>query len=180
MIIHHNYSAEQIALGVDPKARFSSGQWRAICPYHQGSKQNCYFKDRHDGLPLINCFAGCTFGDITSVLIPRGLWPEPKKEAPPSNVHTLTDKTDMQCFCWGHEKYLKLGIPTTTTDRSLYRQYKRVLYSPFTPGEVVEMHMFCLTYSADVKRGETPTPEEDSKFMTFQKVTYEKGVPYAW
>jgi hypothetical protein len=72
-------SAGAIAVAVDPKARFSGGQWRARCPVHQGSSQNFYVRDGRDSV-LLHCFRGCEFEELADNLRSRGLWPDKKKE----------------------------------------------------------------------------------------------------
>jgi hypothetical protein len=84
----------------------------------------------------------------------------------------------MQSFCAAHEYNLRKSIPTCMKAQGLYRQYQRVLCTPFTPGEIIEMHLYCLLYRADIRKGKPTAPEDDNKFLAFQRVVYEKGVPY--
>jgi len=48
----------------------------------------------------------------------------------------------------------------------------------FTPTELQALHKFCLKYRDLVRGGGKPTPEQDEKFMAFQKVCYAEGVAY--
>ena len=42
----------------------------------------------------------------------------------------------------------------------------------FTPAELQALHRFCLKYRDLVRAGNKPTPEQDARFMRYQRVTY--------
>jgi hypothetical protein len=48
----------------------------------------------------------------------------------------------------------------------------------FTDRELQAMHRWCLKYRDLVRSGGTPTPEQDEKFLLFQKACYAEGVAY--
>lgn len=172
----HQLDAEQIAFALDKPRRVGADRYQACCPAHD-DKSPSFSITQKDERVLFYCFAGCSQGEVIDALRSLGLWPE---EREPAKVETLVDREEMQAFCQAHENMLRRIIPTTSKARRLYRQYQRVLYSPFTPGEVIEMHLFCLLYKADVRAEKPTTTDDDAKFMAYQKVVYNKGVPYAW
>ena len=174
--MNKNYTAEIIALSLDKGRRIGTDRYLACCPAHNDKSPSFSLTQSADKV-LFHCFAGCGQTEVIDSLRGRGLWP---KEREPAQVETLIDREEMWAFCQAHENNLQRRIPTSSTHQRLYRQYQRILYSPFTAGEVVEMHMYCLAYQADVRAGKDTTPEDDKKFMTFAEVVYEKGIPYVW
>ncbi len=46
----------------------------------------------------------------------------------------------------------------------------------FTQAELQAMHSRCIKYRNIVQAGGTPTPEQDARFLKFQRVTYAMGV----
>ena len=170
-------SAEQIAFALEKGYRIAPNRYMACCPAHDDKNPSFAITQTSEKI-LLYCFAGCSQGEVIEALRQRGLWPGP---AQPAEVHSLIDREDMLAFCLAHESMLKRDIPTSTSHQRLYRQYQRVLCKPFTPGEIAEMHLYCLCYSADVKAGKTPSPEECETFRLYSRVVYSVGViPYAW
>jgi hypothetical protein len=171
-----NISAQTIAeaLGGD---RIGPDRYMARCPAHDDRNPSFAITQTSEMI-LLYCFAGCPQGEVIEALRRRDLWPE---EKPPAEIETLIDREEMLTFCLVHESNLKRDIPTSTAEKRLYRQFQRVLCKPFTPGEIVEMDLYCRCYSADVKAGKTPTADEHETFMLYQKIVVEVGVlPYAW
>jgi hypothetical protein len=50
------------------------------------------------------------------------------------------------------------------------------LEQPFTHLELQAMHSWCIKYQYFYQAGGTPTPEQDARFLKFQRVTYAMGV----
>ncbi len=48
----------------------------------------------------------------------------------------------------------------------------------FTLEELAALQHWCLKYSALVKSGRTPTPEQDARFLRYSAVCYRTGVAY--
>jgi hypothetical protein len=48
-----------------------NGRWTARCPAHDDKKPSLSIKEGHDGKPLLNCHAGCTYDDILAALDPE-------------------------------------------------------------------------------------------------------------
>ena len=46
----------------------------------------------------------------------------------------------------------------------------------FTEDELRQMQIYCLKYRDLVRSGGTPAPDQDEKFLAFQKVCYAEGV----
>lgn len=169
--------AEQIAFALDKGHRVGPNRYMACCPAHSDKTPSFSITQTSEKV-LLYCFAGCSQGEVIEALRQRGLWPEP---AQPAEVHSLIDREEMLAFCLAHEAMLKRDMLTSTAHKRLYQQYQRVLCKPFTPGEIAEMHLYCLCYSADVKAGKTPSPEECETFRLYSRVVYSVGViPYAW
>ena len=170
-------SAEQIAFALEKGRRIAPNRYMACCPAHDDHNPSFAITQTPENI-LLYCFAGCSQSEVISALQRLDLWPQ---RTPPANVETLIDREEMLTFCLAHEAMLKRDIPTSTAHQRLYRQYQRVLCQPFTPGEISEMHLYCLCYSAKVKAGETPSPEENDTFRLYSRVVYSVGViPYAW
>lgn len=169
-------SAEQIAFALDKPRIVGTDKYLACCPAHDDRSPSFSITQQGDRV-LFYCFAGCRQEEVIDALRSRGLWPEERKAA---SVEVLLDHDEMRAFCAAHENMLRRNIPTSSKHQRLYRQYQRILYSPFTAGEVIEMHLFCLAYQSDVRGGKFPTDEDTEKFMTFSRIVYEKGVPYGW
>tara|TARA_B110000503_G_scaffold139976_1_gene229646 strand:- start:2186 stop:2716 length:531 start_codon:yes stop_codon:yes gene_type:complete len=174
MRIVHQLSAEQIAYGLEMPRQLARGQYQACCPAHTDKSPSLSITEKA-GKVLLYCFSGCTQTEVIEALVSRGLWPKKSKKA---KVHTLVDRLEMESFCAAHVYNLRKQIPTSTKHQRLYRQYQRVLCSPFTPGELIEMNLFCMLYQADTRKGKTSTPDDDEKFLAFSRVVYDKGVPY--
>ena len=167
-------TADRVAPAIDPKATpLRNGEWKVRCPVHGGSSQNLYLRDGDDRL-LVHCFAGCRGDDVIQYLRSQHLLPSLKREAPQPPI------TEIREFIAAHENMLRRGIPTSTDAQRTYRTYQRLHYKPLTPGEVAEMHFYCLAYGSKVRSGEKPTPAEDRTFMAYRKIITEKGVPYEW
>ena len=49
----------------------------------------------------------------------------------------------------------------------------------FTEEELEYANLWCVTYRDNVKKGYTPTPEEDAKFRKYSDLCYREGVAYA-
>lgn len=41
---------------------------------------------------------------------------------------------------------------------------------------LLDFHKYCLAYRNKVRSGETPTEEENRKFMAYQKICYQTGI----
>lgn len=173
--LSHKISAESIAHALPGCRKTGAHSWCTHC-LSCGGKNFC-ITDK-GGKPLFKCWGGCSQRDVIQALQRDGLWPEKKKRT--AKIHTLTDKREMRAFIGAHEYNLKRGIPTITKHQRLYSQYQRILYAPFSAGEVAEMHLFCLAYQADVRKGKATTPKDDEMFTGFSRLVYELGVPYAW
>jgi CHC2 zinc finger len=171
-------TAEGIALALDKPRRTGPDTFTACCPAHDDRSPSFTATQKGDRV-LLHCFSGCSQREVIDALRQRGLWPEKKKRRT-AKIHSLIDKVEMRAFIGAHEYNLKKGIPTTTKHQQLYSQYQRILYAPFTPGEVAEMDLFCRLYQSDVKAGRTPTLEEDRRFMAFSRAVCAMGVPYAY
>lgn len=172
--------AATIAAGLDKARQVGPGRWTACCPAHLDENPSLSLTDRN-GRTLLFCHSGCSQEAVLHALRARGLWPEAKLPRP-EKATTLYSETEMRASVSAHENNLKRGIPTATRDQRRYRQFVRVLCRPFTPEEVVEANMFALVYQAAVRRGETPTPDEDRHFMICNKVhdAMQGYVPYEW
>lgn len=169
--------AEQIAFALDKGHRVGPNRYMACCPAHSDKTPSFSITQTSEKV-LLYCFAGCSQGEVIEALRQRGLWPEP---AQPAEVHSLIDREEMLAFCLAHEAMLKRDMLTSTAHKRLYQQYQRVLCKPFTPGEIAEMHLYCLCYQADVRAGKKTTPQDDETFMLYQQIVYKVGViPYAW
>lgn len=48
--------------------------WVARCPAHQDTSPSLSIGEGDDGRILLNCFSGCTWGEVTDALRARGLW----------------------------------------------------------------------------------------------------------
>lgn len=48
----------------------------------------------------------------------------------------------------------------------------------FTLEELAALQHYCLRYSALVRSGRTPTPEQDARFLRYSAVCYRTGVAY--
>lgn len=48
----------------------------------------------------------------------------------------------------------------------------------FTRDEIEYYHLYCLVYRESVRRGETPTPDEDARFRRFSGICYQHGGQY--
>ena len=70
--------AQTIAETLDLKKNGTG--WRGPCPVCGGSAKATKFSiaDGRNGAPIVKCFAGCTFEQISAELRERGLWPEAK------------------------------------------------------------------------------------------------------
>ncbi len=174
-LMQHPLVAEQIAHALPGCRKVSGSSWRACCPAHDDESPSLNITERN-GKVLLKCWSGCGQSEVIDALRRLHLWPDAKRQ--PAKVHTLTDKREMRAFVAAHEYNLKRNIPTSTKHKQLYGQYQRVLCSPFTPGEVVESHLWCLQYSAAVRRGEVPGPEADSRFLRISRIVRDKVIPY--
>lgn len=98
----------------------------------------------------------------------------------PVETISLYSEVEAAAFVRAHEGMLRRGISTSATHQQLYRQFQRVLCAPFTPGEVVDAHFFCLAYSGAVQRGEHPSDEDAEIFLLCAKVrdAVKRYVPY--
>lgn len=165
---------------------YGKSRWKAACPAHGGKDRNLQVTECSDGTILLKCWShGCTADEICGALCLklRDLFPrDPNWRPEPEKVITLFDKVEMMAFIMAHEQNLRLQVPTSTHDQRLYRQYQRVICSPFTPEEVIGAHLFCLEYHAAVKRGESPDKEADEKFMVCVDVRRAVGgyLPYEY
>jgi hypothetical protein len=74
--------AEYIARSLDKCFNAGHGQWRVICPVHNGKSSNLYIKDGGGNKVLLHCFHGCANTEIIEALKQRGLWPEKKTTSP--------------------------------------------------------------------------------------------------
>lgn len=176
--ILHQFTAENIAHALPGCRKVKPGQWKACCPAHTDNTPSLSITERN-GKALFKCWSGCDQRDIIAALQRQGLWPE-KKARQSAKIHTLTDKREMRAFIGAHEYNLKHGIPTNTKHQRLYQQYQRLLCSPFSPGEVIEMDLYCRLYRSDVKAGKTPSPDDSKKFMAFNRALVNREVPYAY
>lgn len=173
-------SVEQIAAGLEKVRQTGPDQWTACCPAHPDENPSLALTQKGDHV-LVYCRSGCGQDAVLDALRARGLWPEsraPRADKPT----TLYSATEMRAFVAAHERNLKRGIPTATRDQRRYRQYVRALCRPFTPEEIVEAHLYCLVYQGAVRRGETPTADEDDRFLLCNRVhdVMQGWVPYAW
>ena len=48
----------------------------------------------------------------------------------------------------------------------------------FSPEELQQMHRYCLKYRDLVRGGGTPTPEQDTQFMVYQRICHQEGVAH--
>ena len=71
-------------------------------------------------------------------------------------------------------------MTTSTKHQRRYRQYQRILCRPFSPSEVVDMHLYCLVYQATVRRGGKPTIGEDRTFRLYNRALLKLEVPHEW
>jgi|GEM_PF-6427223 len=170
-------TAAQIAFALDKPRQVGSDRYQACCPCHEDKSPSFSIEQSGDRV-LFYCFGGCSQTDVIDALRTRGLWPEERKTA---DVKTLVDRNELLACCLAHEFNLKRGTATSTKHQRLYRQYQRVLCSPFTPDEIAEMHLFCLLYQSDVRGGGTPTAGDDSTFMDYQRAVHlTEYAPDAW
>lgn len=169
--------AEQIAFALDKGHRVGPNRYMACCPAHSDKTPSFSITQTSEKV-LLYCFAGCSQGEVIEALRGLGLWPEQRRTA---DIETLIDRQEMLAFCLAHESMLKRDIPTSTAHKRLYQQYQRVLCKPFTPGEITEMHLYCLCYRADLRAGKTPTSDASETFRLYSQIIYSVGViPYAW
>jgi len=177
---HQNYSnhrtAESIAHALPGCRRIRANEFKACCPAHDDKSPSLSITQSRDKV-LLKCWAGCSQREVIAALQRIGLWPERKERK--AKVHTLIDKQEMRAFIAAHEHNLRRRIPTSAKHQRLYKQYQRVIYAPFSPGEVVEMRLFCELYAAGVKAGRAPSPEDDRRFAAFSRAVEAMGVPYA-
>ncbi len=121
-----NLSAESIATGVDPKARFSGGQWRARCPVHDGTSQNFYVKDSGESV-LLHCFRGCTFEELTDTLRSRGLWADRKQQDPPQGF-TKDELEYYHLWCLSYRESVRKGYQPTKEEDAKFRRLSTITY----------------------------------------------------
>ncbi len=124
---------------------------------------------------MVHCWAGCSQSEVINALQQRGLWPKKKHTA---NVQPLVTLPEMRALMGAVEYNLKRNIPNTTKHMQLYRHYLRAVYSPFSVGEMIEMHLFCLAFKHDVRAGIPVTEVDEKKFMSFSKIIDKKGLPH--
>jgi hypothetical protein len=60
----------------------------------------------------------------------------------------------------------------------LAKTHSTVCRSGFTLEELAALQHYCLRYSALVKSGRTPTPEQDARFLRYSAVCYHTGAAY--
>jgi hypothetical protein len=48
----------------------------------------------------------------------------------------------------------------------------------FSPGDLIPLHRYCLHYRSLVRSGQTPTQEQDERFMRYQEICYAEGVAH--
>lgn len=170
-------TAEQIAHGLPNCRKQGKYSWRTECPACGG--QNLTITDKN-GKALFKCWNGCNQKELIHSFQRHGLWRSPSTTT--ATVHQMTSRATMVGFCLSHEALMrKCPEAAHSRDRRQYQQYQRILCSPYTPGEVAEAHLYCLAYSADVRRGLVPGPDADRKFLALQKIVAKVGsVPREW
>jgi hypothetical protein len=174
----HDLSAEHIASALHKGRQIGPDRWQACCPAHDDKSPSFTITQKADRV-LFHCFAGCSQAEVISALRSRGLWPEAHKKSRPvadMAAHKLMLKARVRAY----EQDRRRGIPPTTKERRCYQRASGMLASPFTGGELVEMHLWCLLYKVDRHYGRPSTRNDDLQFMTFSRVVYEKGVPLEW
>lgn len=60
----------------------------------------------------------------------------------------------------------------------LANAYSTLCRCGFTLEELAALQHYCLKYSALVKSGRTPTPEQDARFLCYSAVCYRTGAAY--
>ena len=125
----------------------------------------------------MHCFGGCSQDDVIEALRAMLLWNE---KSEPRAIESKYDTVEAIALCRAYEEDRKHGIQPTTKERNRYRQTKGILCSPYTIDDVAEMHFWCLVYRANVRSGALPTAEESEKFMRYQAIVVERGVPCEW
>ena len=175
-----NLSAESIALNLDKGRRIRAGEYQACCPAHHDASPSLSLTQNGDTV-LWYCHAGCSQMTVRDALASRGLLPKPKAPRP-AKAATLYDEVEMKAFIHAYEAARMKNVPTSTKAQCLYRQFQRSICSPFTPGELMEAHMFCLAYRSALGRGERPSQDEDAWFRICSEIHYAIGgyVPYEY
>lgn len=94
-----------------------------------------------------------------------------------ASTHALKSDQEMRRFIRICESAQSNGEKMSLPDRNLYNQYWRILASPFTASELIEMHALCRNFRDELHAGGTPSIADQDRFMAFSKVVYEKEVP---
>jgi hypothetical protein len=79
-------------------ARRVGSQWLARCPAHDDSRPSLSIREGREGRVLVCCRAGCSQGEVISVLRARGLWPETRAARGPRMAASDPDwGADREC-----------------------------------------------------------------------------------
>lgn len=167
-------SAECLASALNGKKLGKS--YVSRCPAHTDNSPSFSITEKA-GKTLVKCWAGCSQSDVLEALRNMNLWPR-KRE--PSQIIPLVDMDNMRRLILAHQENLRLGIPVSISAEKQYHWNQSIWFQPYSAAEVAEMQLYCLCYSADVRKGMTPGPDADELFLLYSRVVDRLGVPLAW